>query len=411
MSRPHPNHPARVSLFTLAALSMAAALSPWSAALAEEPQPAALPSPADSKDADTHGDADGRRALDTFLEHFTYQLSATGYYQLDAARTPNSLPMPSYRAFVDQQGFGLTFAGVDAAYETDTWGLTLSLRFGPGADKLIGTAPAGLNNLRQGYVTWKPTSKLKLDLGWFDTIYGAEVADEWKNLNFTRGALYFLMQPFNHTGLRAAYQVNEKVAVTVLVVNGFFDFPDITDLANEVPHFGGQIAITPNDHVGLYLGYGTGPNGLDDNRDWDHFVDVVANLSSGRWHLALNGDLRVDPSQSTALYYGASAAVGVDVGDHWALALRGEYLGDPDGLAGLGTFADETDDAPAVSLPAKRLGTGTLTVRYSPVPQLVITLENRVEVASADIFSTRSGPGASDVHFATILGVSGHVGN
>ena len=67
MSRPHPNHPARVSLFTLAALSMAAALSPWSAALAEEPQPAALPSPADSKDADTHGDADGRRALDTFL--------------------------------------------------------------------------------------------------------------------------------------------------------------------------------------------------------------------------------------------------------------------------------------------------------------------------------------------------------
>ena len=68
-------------------------------------------------------------------------------------------------------------------------------------------------------------------------------------------------------------------------------------------------------------------------------------------------------------------------------------------------------DALGRPLPKSDLPTGTLTVRYSPVPQLVITLENRVEVASADIFSTRSGPGASDVHFATILGVSGHVGN
>ena len=46
------------------------------------------------------------------------------------------------------------------------------------------------------------------------------MAESWQNMNYTRGALYFAMQPFWHTGLRGSYQVSDSLGLTALVVNG-----------------------------------------------------------------------------------------------------------------------------------------------------------------------------------------------
>lgn len=117
---------------------------------------------------------------------------------------PDATSELPHRAFDFTNGFALAFAGADLNYQVKEVGLTLDLRFGEGANRLIGNQESPVFSiLKQAYVTWTPSSKVTFDAGQFDTIYGAEVADSWENTNYTRGALYYLMQPFYHTGFRS----------------------------------------------------------------------------------------------------------------------------------------------------------------------------------------------------------------
>ena len=84
------------------------------------------------------------------------------------------------------------------------FGVTVDLRWGTGAPLLTPLVP-----VKQGYVSWLPSDKVSIDFGFFDTIFGGEVADEWQNANYTRGALYFLRQPFNHMGIRSAFAFSD----------------------------------------------------------------------------------------------------------------------------------------------------------------------------------------------------------
>ncbi len=105
-----------------------------------------------------------------------------------------------HEAYVQASGFALAFAGADLAYAGEQFGATISLRFGPGVNRFYGgnTSDLGINNITQAYLTWKPVDKLTLDLGQFGTLYGAEVAESWRNVNYSRGGLYYAMQPFWH---------------------------------------------------------------------------------------------------------------------------------------------------------------------------------------------------------------------
>jgi hypothetical protein len=261
------------------------------------------------------------------MDNVTWQAFASGYYQFDTQRVPNGPSStdpvtgdalstePSHREYARNHGFGIPFVGGDFAYAGEHGGVTVNLRFGEAAPLLI----AGFNNyalisnVKQGFASWYATESLSIDLGFFDTVYGAEVADEWLNVNYTRGALYFLMQPFNHTGLRVNYAVSDTVGLKFLVVNGNFDFADVRDL-NEVPAFGAQVTLAPSENVFLAVGYATqAENG---NNDWGHFIDVVATIGlTDSMKLVLNADLRFNPmlpgdTTVDALYFGASAALG-----------------------------------------------------------------------------------------------------
>lgn len=117
---------------------------------------------------------------------------------------------------------------------------------------------SALDPIKQGFASWMPHRKLTLDFGWFDTIYGAEVADEWQNPTFTRGALYFLQQPFNHLGLRISATFTERVALKLLVVNeevgvGRTSGSSIDQTAT--PAFGARLDLLPIDAVKIELGY------------------------------------------------------------------------------------------------------------------------------------------------------------
>jgi len=336
----------------------------------------------------------------SFWDRMSLNVFGDAYYMVDWNR-PDSRTAPQdvgHRAFDSQAGFGLAFGGADFRYAGDQFGVTLDLRFGPGASRLLGNSDPVFSVLKQAFVSWTPNDTVSFDLGQFDTIYGAEVADSWKNLNYTRGALYYLMQPFYHTGLRAKVTLNDRIGLTGMVVNGTNN-PVNGALA---PHLGLQASLALSDATFLAIGWygGPGSQGFGDDTDptssddWEQFFDVVFTANAGILSFVGNVDAYVSGPDSgvndgRSVYWGASAALGIRPVEQFGVAVRGELLQDPD------VFIGNTE----------LLGTGTLTLDYRPVPNVILRLDNRVEVADTRIFTDGDGPASSKTWFATTLGV------
>lgn len=349
-----------------------------------------------------------------WLDNITGNVAVDGFYLVDWNFPDNPADVAAetvaHRAFDHTSGFALAFAILDLAYEGENFGATLNFRYGEGANRLLGAdGDPVFQTLKQAFVTWSPTETLSFDFGQFDTIYGAEVADSWQNLNYTRGALYFLMQPFYHTGLRVGIQASDQVALTFLLVNGTNNTID----DGMSPHIGAQVSLSPSDSffaaIGYYggapsSGFGIGAGDADPEESFEHFFDLVINASLGPVSLVGNADLYISSPDTiaannqepgTSIYWGVSLAAGMPFSETFSAAIRGELLGDPDRFFGA-TY--------------ESLATGTITLDYHPSPHVIIRLDNRIEIADEGTFVgsdyVPDNPSTlSDTWFATTLGV------
>ncbi|MEL6180907.1 MAG: outer membrane beta-barrel protein, partial [Myxococcota bacterium] len=247
---------------------------------------------------------------------------------------------------------------------------------------------------------WRPVERLSLDMGQFDTIYGAEVNENWRNLNYTRGAL-FIIQPFWHTGLRAAYQVTDAVSLNGLVING-----TNTQLQEgNRPSLGLQLKLDVG--VSIALGYLTSLEPSQDTSGAHNFFDLVITGEFGDLSLVANanynrtdGALTADNQDATYLL--GSLAVRYAFTEAFATAVRGEYVLDADNNI-YGAVVDTT------GLPEDEVSviTGTLTLEYKPIAgnnTILLRLDNRIDSASATIFLNEDSE-PTDLWFTTVLGL------
>jgi hypothetical protein len=325
----------------------------------------------------------------------------------------------TFQPYTNNTGFNLAWIGLDASVDPAPVGATLQLRFGPAVPNLaLGdfAIPGGIGFVQNGFVSWKPQGKdgkLTLMLGKFDTVYGAEVAQSQLNMNYTRGYLYNLAQPFFHTGLRADLALTEMLSLKLLAVNGWNNTID----NNKGKSIGAQITITPAEQAAISVGYMGGPEESDlvavpatattpattvpnigANSRFRHLVDVVADLKPTKdFRVVVNGDYvtqaaanPVGPSDITQSWYGAAILARYAFTDVWAAAVRGEYIKDKDGFI----TATGVDTA---------LVTGTLTLEAAPHKMLLIRLDNRIDSSDQESFQTLHGTSKSQ--FTTTLGV------
>jgi hypothetical protein len=313
-----------------------------------------------------------------------------------------------------QNGFGLSFAGVDASYDGGQLGATISLRAGPSVPIFYGGDQGilGIDNITQAFATWTPVPQLTIDIGQFNTIFGAEVAESWHNLNYTRGGLYYAMQPFWHTGLRATVSPSDKVRITGMVVNGVNSARD----DNETPSLALQLGITPNDLFALSAGWFTTLKPSTDGQVFDNFFDLVASLTVERFTLILNADLSImgdkvnsgmgfTQTLDNPMFWGISLAAGYQATDIFGIALRGELLSDSDNQLYKATRTNFNVTFPTTEQTNVVTVTGTLD--FKPVKgsnNLVIRWDNRIETSNEEIFYNRSD-NSTNVWFESILGV------
>ncbi len=425
-------------------------------AAAPEPAPAATGSvnlaPPVLKPVPPEPAPEGRVGAAPWYDAIQFRLFADTYLSVNY-----NFPKPQQdgnavvRAFDTSNGFSLAWVGADASYPADPVGGTVSLRFGPAADRYasacidspcdsdIGAAP-----VKQAFASWKPGgagSAVSLDFGKFDTIYGAEVADSQDNINYTRGLVYWFAQPAFHTGLRMNADLGEAFTLKAMVVNGYNNTVD----NNLGKTFGlqGTVHLKKGDAAlgNISLGYLVGPerddtklvvcapgqvfdensptgcvsrtagpedstSGLVDRVSSDtkglrHLIDLVVLLTPvDKLTLVLNGDYGLervrngDDEQAfvSKSFYGIMAGARYGITDQWGIAGRAEYLNDDDDL--LMGF-EEGNHVKAAS--------GTLTVDFAPTNNLLVRLENRLDWSNREIFP-QSVRDASGTQVTTTLG-------
>jgi hypothetical protein len=303
----------------------------------------------------------------------SWQLLVTSYYMFNAHRVSgpyNSLEYP----YADSQGFGLVFAGGDVSYRTDKWGIRVDLRWGQNVDRLTEFAP-----LSRGFATWIPLERLTLDLGYFAAFVGVENADEWRNPTFTRGIIYFKIQPFRHLGLRALIEPHDRVDITVIAARGSIfgtEFPSDVRRSVQVPAVGAQVVYRFAADADVRFGGVGSPNGSNGNRNWQAIFDLIATWNPREWTLFIDGDYEFSTRGpltgiTATRQWGVSVGGSYELTDHWSVGSRFEYFGVDEGSEIRANF------------------TLTGTIRYSPVEYLILSLEPRAEFAGSNIYFSR----------------------
>ncbi|MBN2195475.1 MAG: outer membrane beta-barrel protein [Polyangiaceae bacterium] len=279
----------------------------------------------------------------------------------------------------------------------------------------------GLELLKQAFVSWQPIRALRLDFGKFDTPFGTEAAESQDNLLYSRGAVYWLGEPAFHTGLRATGTLFPWLTARLLVVNGWNNTID----NNAGKTFGATLAVAPKGTLRVAVGWLGGPEqtdfatltceagsaynpaygacwpaegepggetdvdrgGANDPEAWRHLVNLMATWQPvPRLQATFDAvygqeGTRVDtylgsaalPDQTpisvlgvdeeTQRYFGGSLVVHYALTHAWAVAGRGEYFADLDGLA--------------TGYAGLALVTSTLGLEFSPTPALLLRLEGR----------------------------------
>jgi hypothetical protein len=412
------------AFFNLAALPLHAQESTPSAETAAQSTPSAdsAPSagtpPADaaaaaaSPAAPTPAEAPGEPAEEAKSPAIQLALFADTYVSYNSSKA--GTPVPYHRAYdnntpydsvtdfptgdngepaplASRNGFGLSFVGLDASFDAGKVGATAQLRFGPSVPIYYGsdTGAAGIDAFLGGFVTIKPTSSVTIDAGYFPTIYGAEVAESWRNLNYSRGGLYYAMQPFYHFGAKAALALSDSLTLRALVANGANNVAD----ENDSPAFGLQLAGTGlgGGLLDFALGgfYESGP---DSSWGIESLIDVVVTLHLGPATLLLNGDYNINRGDDSlddgeagaedTSYYGIMGTLAYPLTDQVGVAVRGEYLVDSDNAV---WSVPDAEDLNVTTL------TGTLDLKL--LDHLIVRPELRYEMASEEIYADTDGEG------------------
>jgi hypothetical protein len=297
-------------------------------------------------------------------------------------------------------------ANLIASYSGEKVGFTADLVFGPRGKAAVFGSASGQAIINQMFAFYKVTDRVTLNLGQFNTFLGYEVISPAVNFHYSTSYM-FSWGPFNHTGLRADFDLGDGLVAKLAVMNP----TDIVEF-NPVNTYtlGGQIGKT-SEAGGIWLNvlYGDQDGTL---KDTDVAFDDAGNLISSagklfqmdlttgyslseKFYLGFNttyqtvasgqefvaeGDVR-DTDGDAATFYGVAVYPKLTLSETFALGLRAEYLGVTNGH--LGIFTADADGKGSVM-------EFTLSGNYK-VGGLTFIPEFRIDKTAEDSFLDKDG--------------------
>jgi hypothetical protein len=282
-------------------------------------------------------------------------------------------------SFANLKGFGLGMANIIASYSGEKAGFTADLVFGPrGQAAVFGTA-SGQAVINQMFAFYKISDKVTFNLGQFNTFLGYEVISPAVNFHYSTSYL-FSWGPFNHTGFRADFALENGVVFKAAIMNP----TDIVEF-NPVDTYtlGGQVGYA-NDKGGVWLNllYGDQDGTLekvggDESAGSLFQVDVTTGWNLGeKFYLGFNtsmqsvaagevyneDDVIVDAEGDASSFFGVAVYPKLTLSDAFALGLRAEYFSIKNGHLGIIALDDEGDGSVTAFTLSGNYKTGGLTI-------------------------------------------------
>ena len=339
-------------------------------------------------------------SVDTYF-HSTFG-STNAYY--------GGMSAPS-TSFADLKGFGLGMANLIATYSGDKVGFTADLVFGPRGKAAVFGSQQGIVN--QMFAFYKLTDKVTLNLGQFNTFVGYEVISPAVNFHYSTSYM-FSWGPFNHTGLRADFDLGGGMVAKLAVMNP----TDIVEF-NPVNTYtlGGQIGHS-SDAGGIWLNaiYGDQDGNLSSNDpSFDENGDLISSAGSllqldlttgwnlgDKFYLGLNTTYQTVAAGEAFIAEGtlansdgdASTFMGfalypkITLSESFALGLRAEYFSVTNGH--LGIFGTDVQDGFGNEIGKGSVMEFTLSGNYK-VGGLTFIPEVRIDQTSEDSFVDADG--------------------
>ncbi len=202
--------------------------------------------------------------------------------------------------------------------------------------RLTGNEISTLAAVKQLYITYAPSSKVKFTMGKFATHIGYELVDAVANRNYSM-SYGFSYGPFFHTGLKADISLGGKTAFMIGVANPT-DFSTTTS--------SGKVAIAQlstasnNDKFKAYLNYQGGTNNVDPLLPYtlSQFDLVLMGVISDKFAINYDGTIQSRKVAGTSNSWSSNAIyLNFDPSSKFGLTLRGEYVSDTKNVVGIGT--------------------------------------------------------------------------
>ena len=253
--------------------------------------------------------------------------SADVYYKYDLEKTKAN----NLTSFTNSHNsFELGMASLKLNYKTPKTEVVADLGFGKRAQDFSYNDQGILAAVKQAYVSYLPTTWLKLTAGSWATHIGYEVVDAYLNRNYSMSYM-FTNGPFFHTGIKA--ELTHNTSGLMIGVANPTDYKYVPDGVINRKTVLAQYSFTPGDKFKAFLNYAGGKN-IDTTRSGQ--VDlVITSKISPKLSVGYNGTINrtkkylgQEKFAHSKSWWGSALYLNVDPGENLGFTLRTEYFND-----------------------------------------------------------------------------------
>jgi hypothetical protein len=253
--------------------------------------------------------------------------SADVYYRYNFDN-PKLAPYNNLTSFTNSQNsFELGMISLKAEHSFKKVGIVADLGFGRRAEEFSYNDANTRFAVKQLFLTYAPTEKLKFTMGSWATHVGYELVDAYLNRNYSMSYM-FSYGPVFHTGLKAEYAVGGKTSLMLGVTNPT-DLKSATGMPKNIV---AQVASgTKDDKFKAWLNYQGGK--FNDSSRLNQVDLVLTYALSPKVSLGYNGTYQTRQGQTTKdkwddanSWWGSALYVNVDPLSWLGFTLRGEYI-------------------------------------------------------------------------------------
>jgi len=314
--------------------------------------------------------------------------SVDAYYRFNPGASGSAVAN-SYTSFTQTgNSFQLGMASLKAEYTTGKVGVVADLGFGKRAEDFSYADSKTLQNVKQAYIYFSPSDKVKFTFGKWGTHIGYELLDPQLNKNYSMSYM-FTNGPFSHTGLKADFTLGGGAGLMVGIANPI----DVTapSSGNDPKTILFQLSEVAGKFSGYlnYAGYFGAKNSLPEASSLSQIGFTASYAATDKFSIGYDGTVQFVKDETlgkSKKWWGSAVYLNATTSEDFGLTLRGEYFSDKKyGVkVGANVFA------------------ATLSGNYK-VGGFTLIPELRLDNASSAIFSKNAAGDASKSAFSAIL--------